>query len=95
MRQGPNTLLLCVVMMQFIPEAISKKELLNFYLDEWSYLAPVDPETFKSNFEMIAFQRNLQILGAYAFLSRVKGKTYFEQYIPAALASFRSSLPGT
>ncbi|HKI48936.1 MAG TPA: hypothetical protein VKA69_06395, partial [Desulfobacteria bacterium] len=32
-----------------------------------------------------AIQRNLQILGAFSFLSKVMKKTYFEAYIPHAL----------
>jgi hypothetical protein len=45
--------------------------------------------SFEKSFPYLAVQRNLQILGAFAFLSRVRGKTYFENYIPAALQSLR------
>jgi aminoglycoside/choline kinase family phosphotransferase len=38
-------------------------------------------------FPYIAIQRNLQILGAFSFLSRTRGKTYFEVFIPPALDS--------
>jgi hypothetical protein len=31
----------------------------------------------------------LQILGAFGFLSRVKGKTYFENYIPGAVDNLK------
>ena len=33
--------------------------------------------------------RNLQFLGAFSFLSRVKNKTAFEMYIPDALISLK------
>ncbi len=36
--------------------------------------------------------RNLQILGAFGYLSRVKGKTHFETYIPAAVRTLRRNL---
>jgi hypothetical protein len=36
--------------------------------------------------------RNLQILGAFSYLSKVKGKKQFERYIPAAVRSLRSNL---
>jgi len=71
-----------------IPEQI-QEELFDFYLKELSDSIPVKLEIFRKNYEIIAFQRNLQILGAFAFLSRVKGKTYFEDYIPAALISLK------
>ena len=48
--------------------------------------------SFERAFPYLAIQRNLQILGAFSFLSRVRGKTYFEEYIPAALRSLRHLL---
>ncbi len=48
--------------------------------------------SFEKTFPYLAIQRNLQILGAFSFLSRVRGKTYFEDYIPGALESLRHLL---
>jgi len=48
--------------------------------------------SFEKTFPYLAIQRNLQILGAFSFLSRVRGKTYFEEYIPGALESLRHLL---
>ncbi len=76
-----------------IPENV-QEELFAFYLDQLSAHIPVEEKTFRDNYQIIAFQRNLQILGAYSFLSRVKGKTYFEAYIPAALASLKRRVSG-
>lgn len=39
-----------------------------------------------------ALARNLQILGAFGFLSRQKGKRQFEAYIPAAVRSLEANL---
>jgi aminoglycoside/choline kinase family phosphotransferase len=42
-------------------------------------------DPFKRYFPYLAIQRNLQILGAFSYLSRVRKKTYFEAYISPAL----------
>jgi aminoglycoside/choline kinase family phosphotransferase len=47
---------------------------------------------FKKYFPYLAIQRNLQILGAFSFLSKVQGKTYFEDYISPALISLQHLL---
>lgn len=76
-----------------IPEQI-RTELFDYYLQELSATIPIRSKNFREHYEVIAFQRNLQILGAYAFLSRVKGKTYFEDYIPAALSDLKRRVSG-
>jgi aminoglycoside/choline kinase family phosphotransferase len=45
----------------------------------------LDAARFRRGFAACALCRNLQILGAFGFLSTVKGKTRFISYIPAAL----------
>jgi aminoglycoside/choline kinase family phosphotransferase len=47
---------------------------------------------FKRSYPYLAIQRNLQILGAFAHLSKVQGKPFFEAYIPPALKSLRHLL---
>jgi aminoglycoside/choline kinase family phosphotransferase len=49
-------------------------------------------EPFKKHFPYLAIQRNLQILGAFSFLSKVQGKPYFEAYISPALRSLQHLL---
>jgi aminoglycoside/choline kinase family phosphotransferase len=49
-------------------------------------------ELLKKTYPYLAIQRNLQILGAFSFLTRVRGKTYFEAYIPPALNSLQRLL---
>lgn len=41
-------------------------------------------EQFLSTYQAVKLCRNLQVLAAYAFLAKVKGKTQFLQYIPPA-----------
>lgn len=71
-----------------LPEK-TREDLFDFYLQEMSARIPIESKSFRENYEIIAFQRNLQILGCYAFLSQVKGKTYFEGYIPSSLVSLK------
>jgi aminoglycoside/choline kinase family phosphotransferase len=47
---------------------------------------------FQRSFPYLAVQRNLQILGAFSFLSRVRKKAYFEAYIPPAVHSLGNLL---
>ena len=51
-------------------------------------------DTFQTGYEYCRLTRNLQILGAFGFLSRVRGKTYFEAYIPPAVHSLTWALDG-
>jgi hypothetical protein len=72
-----------------VPE---KEEIYNAYLQLLRRKQPDRLASFKKTFPYLAIQRNLQILGAFSFLSRVRGKTYFEDYIPGALKSLRHLL---
>jgi aminoglycoside/choline kinase family phosphotransferase len=74
-----------------LPRAIQSR-LLEDGLKMLSAVTPVDPDQFRDCYHYCALSRNLQILGAFAHLSRVKGKKQFEQYIPAALRTLRSNL---
>ncbi|MCP4577534.1 MAG: phosphotransferase [Deltaproteobacteria bacterium] len=49
-------------------------------------------DSFKRYFPYLAIQRNLQILGAFSYLTKVRKKQYFEAYIPAALKTLRELL---
>jgi len=59
--------------------------LLNFSVQTLSSVLNVDPDDFLSGYKYCSITRNLQILGAFAYLSRIKGKRYFEKYIPNAI----------
>jgi aminoglycoside/choline kinase family phosphotransferase len=71
-----------------------QENLLGYYLDRLSAHLSLDRSAFLENYEYIAFQRNVQILGAFSFLSLHKGKKYFETYIPAALAGLKRRVTG-
>ncbi|MBW1851078.1 MAG: phosphotransferase, partial [Deltaproteobacteria bacterium] len=49
-------------------------------------------EPFKRYYTYLAIQRNLQILGAFSYLTRIQKKGFFEAYIPAALRGLHELL---
>ena len=64
----------------------SVRERLTVYATEKiSASGAIREDAFRKGFDYCALARNLQILGAFAYLSRVKGKPGFENHIPAAL----------
>lgn len=67
----------------------AQDKLFHYYVDRISPQLPLDPQVFLTGYHALALQRNLQILGAFAFLSQVKGKIFFEQFIPPALGSLK------
>lgn len=52
----------------------------------------LDIERFLHGYDYCAVTRNLQMLGAFGFLSRVKGKRYFEAFMPHAVATLHRRL---
>ncbi|MDD3581018.1 MAG: phosphotransferase [Desulfobacca sp.] len=69
-----------------------QERLLQDYLKLVKDYLPVDEGAFTEQYEYLAICRNLQILGAFSFLTRVKGKPQFAQYLPPALAGLRDRL---
>ncbi len=49
-------------------------------------------DRFRENYQLVALHRNMQALGAYGFLSAVKGKTGFTRYIPAGVTMLQRRL---
>jgi len=66
--------------------------LLKFSVKTLSPVIRIHPDKFFSCYQYCAITRNLQILGAFGFLSRIKKKTYFEKYIPNAIKSLKYNL---
>ena len=66
-----------------------QEKIFDEYLHLLERYLPTRVASFEKSFPYLAIQRNLQILGAFAFLTKVRGKTYFEGYIPGALKSLR------
>jgi len=74
-----------------LPHAI-QAQLIDYSIEALSAVTELTPEKFLSCYHYCSLTRNLQILGAYSYLSKVKGKMYFERYIPAAVRSLKSIL---
>jgi aminoglycoside/choline kinase family phosphotransferase/dTDP-glucose pyrophosphorylase len=74
-----------------LPQSIQSR-LIDFSLKILAAQSSVDSDHFRDCFHYCTLTRNLQILGAFAHLSRVKGKKQFEKYIPAAVRTLRSNL---
>ncbi len=74
----------------------TKGKLVQIYIDtlaEIGYL--IEPQEFKGNLFLAGVSRNMQSLGAYCFLSRVKGKKQFEKLIPPAEKNLRELIEET
>ena len=66
-----------------------RQRLLERYLAIRAPLGGLDPARFRAGWPYVALSRIMQALGAYAFLSREKGKTHFAAYAAPALATLR------
>jgi N-acetylmuramate 1-kinase len=62
-----------------------QEEMLHYYLDVLSQQQSLDQPAFRRQYTFLALQRNLQILGAFSFLSRIRKKEFFAQYILPSL----------
>jgi len=74
-----------------LPHAI-QAQLIDYSIEVLSALTELKPKNFLSCYHYCTLTRNLQILGAFSYLSKVKGKNHFEKYIPVAVRSLRSNL---
>ena len=71
---------------------IVQDQLLAYCLHQIEATRPVDPHRFRKGYHYCCLTRNLQILGAFGHLSKVKGKTQFEAYIPTAVRGLHQRL---
>ncbi|MBI4642920.1 MAG: phosphotransferase [Deltaproteobacteria bacterium] len=69
-----------------------QEEFLDYYLQELQKRVAVEEGAFRRQYRYLALSRNLQILGAFGFLTKVKKKTYFARYIPAAVKELQRRL---
>ncbi len=67
-------------------------ELLHLYLKELTSLISYDVKRFRQEYQVLALQRNLQIVGAFAFLSGQRHKPFFRRYIAPSLQGLRTRL---
>jgi NDP-sugar pyrophosphorylase family protein len=67
-------------------------QLYQYCIEKLLACSGIDPDKFCTCFKYCTLTRNLQILGAFGYLSRKMGKTYFEQYIPKAIKTLKDNL---
>ena len=72
--------------------ARDQSRLLTYCANRLLSFRPVEPELFRHCYEYCTLTRNLQILGAFGYLSAVQGKQYFKKYIPAAVKTLQKNL---
>ncbi|HSO66873.1 MAG TPA: sugar phosphate nucleotidyltransferase [Desulfatirhabdiaceae bacterium] len=77
----------------YVNLALSVQEkLFNYYMDKWSTHQILDRNRFRTGYQYCCLTRNLQILGAFGYLTRVKNKSRFQPYIPVALDTLDKNL---
>lgn len=69
-----------------------REVILEEYLEGLSEIVSFSKEAFLEAYPLVQLHRNLQILGAFAYLGGVRGKSFFLQWIPAALANLKRLL---
>lgn len=71
-----------------------QEKLRRYALAAVSKSAQIDADLFLRGYRYCALTRNLQMLGAFGYLSRVKGKLLFESFIPQAVKMLQYHLNG-
>ena len=69
-----------------LPDSV-QSDLLEYGIHQFDKRHPGCADSFRRGYHYCCLTRNLQILGAFGHLSRAKGKTQFEAYVPAAVKS--------
>ncbi len=77
-----------------LPDSV-QSELVEYCITGLSSFINLNRKKFLLCYQHCAITRNLQILGAFGYLGRVKGKKFFEKYIPAAITTLRHNLQKT
>ena len=69
-----------------------RDEYLQLYLAELHNYIDYKEDIFLKQYYYLELQRNLQMIGAFAFLYKTRGKVFFKDYLPPALAHLCSIL---
>lgn len=76
-----------------LPRPVQNR-LLDYAMEKLSACVQIDLKKFCIGYNYCSITRNLQILGAFGYLTRIKGKKYFEKYIPKALKTLKNHFDG-
>ncbi len=74
-----------------LPQDIQTR-LLGYCVEKLQADMNLNADNFRRCYRYCRLTRNLQILGAFGYLSRVKEKAHFEKYIPAAVRTLGRNL---
>jgi len=69
-----------------------QEELLDYCIKVLLKYTTIGKKEFISCFNYCAITRNLQMLGAFGYLSKIMNKIKFEQYIPTALQTLKGNI---
>jgi len=69
-----------------------RAQLVDYCIKGLSKFLQINQEQFRYCFRYCSLTRNLQILGAFGNLIHVNSKSYFKQYIPAAIKTLKYNL---
>jgi len=69
-----------------------QERMLEYGFEQFARAQSINRQRFFSGYRYCALSRNLQILGAFGFLTQVKDKPYFKNYIPMAVQSLTRCL---
>ncbi len=71
-----------------------REKLFNYYIDEMTdkFRGEFREKDFMATLLPCRLQRHMQALGAYGFLSTIKGKKYFSKFIPEGLKLLKEDL---
>lgn len=67
-------------------------KLVTRYLKDVGRYVAIEETEFKKQYILLAFQRNMQIVGAFSFLYKVRQKPFFMDFIKPSLISLRNRL---
>ena len=69
-----------------------QNEMFALYLDELGRIGEIETGAIAASYPFLAVQRNLQIIGAFAYLSSRKKKPFFSRYILPSLIMLQNRL---
>ncbi|MDY6862999.1 MAG: phosphotransferase [Thermodesulfobacteriota bacterium] len=69
-----------------------RQELIDYYLDQLGNIISLNKGQFIAEYPSVAIHRIMQMLGAFGFLSVIKKKRYFIDYIPAAVRNLKDMI---
>ncbi|MBU3980192.1 MAG: hypothetical protein KKG97_02555, partial [Proteobacteria bacterium] len=69
-----------------------RAQLVDYCIKGLSKFFQINEDQFRYCFRYCSITRNLQVLGAFGNLIRMNNKSYFEQYIPAAIKTLKYNL---